>query len=102
ARARSPAHQQLGPCSAWGAKRFQRPLHRMTVQLTPRRRPLWKIAVVYRSGGMCDGDVSHMILQPINADGTSVWKQGRAIPAKFRVCDVECLSAPQGSWQVSI
>src|SRR2546430_2384993 len=61
-----------------------------------------KIAVVYRSGGLCDGDVGHMILQPINADGTSVWKQGRTIPAKFRVCDMECLSAPQGSWQVSI
>ncbi|PYT52123.1 MAG: hypothetical protein DMG43_12675, partial [Acidobacteria bacterium] len=36
----------------------------------------------------CDGDAGHQILQPINADGTSVWKQGSTVPAKFRVCDV--------------
>ncbi len=36
--------------------------------------------------------MGHVILQPINADGTSVWKQGRTIPAKFRVCDVNGVS----------
>ncbi len=25
------------------------------------------------------------ILPPINADGSSVWKQGRTVPVKFRV-----------------
>lgn len=39
------------------------------------------------STGPCLGDAGHQILQPINADGTSVWKQGRTIPVKFRVCD---------------
>jgi hypothetical protein len=39
-------------------------------------------------GTNCYGNLGHQILQPINADGTSVWKQGRTIPAKFRVCDV--------------
>ena len=43
--------------------------------------------VQYASGGICDGDASHQILQPINVDGTSVWKQGSTVPAKFRVCD---------------
>jgi hypothetical protein len=43
--------------------------------------------VHYASGGMCDGDAGHQILQPINADGTSVFKQGSTTPAKFRVCD---------------
>jgi len=43
--------------------------------------------VVYASGGTCYGAAGHQILQPINADGTSVWKQGSTVPAKFRVCD---------------
>ena len=48
--------------------------------------------IVYAAGGACDGDVGHAILQPINADGTSVWKQGRTIPAQFRVCDSKGVS----------
>jgi large repetitive protein len=43
--------------------------------------------VQYASGGVCDGDLGHSILQPINADGTSVFKQTSTVPAKFRVCD---------------
>jgi hypothetical protein len=43
-------------------------------------------SVLY-STGQCLGDAGHQILQPINQDGTSVWKQGRTIPVKFRVCD---------------
>jgi hypothetical protein len=39
------------------------------------------------SSGLCDGDLSHTILQPINADGTSVFKTGSTVPTKFRVCD---------------
>src|SRR5207249_746881 len=44
------------------------------------------INVLY-STGPCDGDAGHQILQPINTDGSSVWKQGSTVPAKFRVCD---------------
>jgi hypothetical protein len=42
---------------------------------------------LYASGGTCFGEAGHQILQPINTDGTSVWKRGATIPAKFRVCD---------------
>jgi len=38
-----------------------------------------KINVIYNSSG---------ILQPINADGSSVFKQGSTVPAKFRVADI--------------
>jgi hypothetical protein len=43
--------------------------------------------VQYASGGTCHGDAGHRILQPVNADGSSVFKGGRTVPAKFRVCD---------------
>ena len=43
--------------------------------------------VQYATGGQCLGSPGHAILQPINADGTSVFKQGSTVPAKFRVCD---------------
>src|SRR5207245_3951918 len=42
---------------------------------------------VYYSTGACLGDLGHSILQPINADGSSTFKQGSTVPAKFRVCD---------------
>jgi hypothetical protein len=35
----------------------------------------------------CLGDAGHLILQPINSNGTSTFKQGSTVPAKFRVCD---------------
>jgi hypothetical protein len=34
----------------------------------------------------------HMILQPINPDGSSVFKQGSTVPVKFRVFDANCHS----------
>jgi hypothetical protein len=40
------------------------------------------------STGACLGDLGHSILQPINANGSSTFKQGSTVPAKFRVCDV--------------
>jgi hypothetical protein len=46
-----------------------------------------KLSIVYASTGTCLGSAGHAILQPINADGTSVFKQGSTVPAKFRVCD---------------
>jgi hypothetical protein len=41
------------------------------------------------STGACLGQQGHGILPPINADGTSVSKQGSTVPAKFRVCDAK-------------
>jgi hypothetical protein len=37
--------------------------------------------------GPCLGSPTRAILQPINADTSSVFKQGSTVPAKFRVCD---------------
>jgi len=50
------------------------------------------LTVQYASGGVCDGDAGHLILQPINADGTSVFKGNSTSPAKFRVCDANGIS----------
>jgi hypothetical protein len=44
------------------------------------------LTVLY-STGSCLGSPGHQILQPINPDGSSVFKQGSTAPAKFRVCD---------------
>jgi hypothetical protein len=44
------------------------------------------LVVNYSTEG-CLGSAGHTILQPINADGSSVFKQGSTVPAKFRVCD---------------
>ena len=44
-------------------------------------------SVIYATGGMCLGSPSHTILQPINSDGSSTFKQKSTVPAKFRVCD---------------
>jgi hypothetical protein len=49
--------------------------------------PVTSFNIGFAAGGMCDGDFGHQILQPINADGTSTFKQGSTVPAKFRVCD---------------
>ncbi len=43
-------------------------------------------------GTPCNGDAEHQILQPIHADGTSLFKQGQTAPAKFRVCDANGVS----------
>jgi len=48
--------------------------------------------VIYASGMACMGNAGHSILQPVNADGSSVFKQGSTVPAKFRVCDANGLS----------
>ena len=44
------------------------------------------------AGTTCAGAPGHQILPPVNADGTSVFKQGRKLPAAFRVCDVNGVS----------
>ncbi len=48
--------------------------------------------VTYASSGTCYGAPGHAILQPINSDGSSVFKQGSTVPAKFRVCDANGVS----------
>jgi hypothetical protein len=41
---------------------------------------------------LCLGSAGHTVLQPINVDGTSVFKQKSTIPVKFRVCDANGIS----------
>jgi hypothetical protein len=41
----------------------------------------------YAIGGTCLDSPGHQILQPIDVDGSSMFKQGSTVPAKFRVCD---------------
>ena len=53
------------------------------------------LQIVYAGSGTCAGDAGHAILQPINTDGTSVFKQGSTVPAKFRVCDANGKSIGQ-------
>ena len=50
------------------------------------------LRIVYANGGTCLGQPGHAMLQPINADGSSVFKQGSTVPAKFRVCDANGVS----------
>jgi len=50
------------------------------------------LSILYASGGMCGGDVGHQVLQPINADNSSVFKLGSTVPTKFRVCDANGVS----------
>ena len=48
--------------------------------------------VVQYAGGACYGSPGRQILQPINVDGSSVFKQKSTVPAKFRVCDANGVS----------
>jgi hypothetical protein len=45
-----------------------------------------KASILYATGP-CLGTPGRTILQPIDAAGTSVFKAGSTVPAKFRVCD---------------
>jgi hypothetical protein len=44
-------------------------------------------SVAYASTDSCLGSPGHQILQPINEDGSSVFKAKSTVVAKFRVCD---------------
>lgn len=46
--------------------------------------------VIYAPAGASCGGTGHIILQPINVDGSSVFKKGSTVPAKFRVFDANC------------
>jgi hypothetical protein len=41
------------------------------------------------TGTKCKGFPGHQILQPIKADGSSVFKKGSTIPVKFHLCGVD-------------
>jgi YDG domain/MBG domain (YGX type)/Kelch motif/Galactose oxidase, central domain len=46
------------------------------------------LKVAFLTGALCNnGLASGIILQPINADGSSVFKAGSTVPTKFVVCD---------------
>jgi hypothetical protein len=49
------------------------------------------LSILYATG-TCLGSAGRAILQPINTDGTSVFKQGSTVPAKFRACDTNSAS----------
>ncbi|HET9836971.1 MAG TPA: MBG domain-containing protein [Candidatus Angelobacter sp.] len=44
--------------------------------------------IIFAPGGLVDGEPSHVVLSPVAADGSSVFKAGRTVPIKFRVGDV--------------
>ena len=44
------------------------------------------------AGTSCDSEAGHQILPPIDPAGSSVFKQRRTVPAKFRVCDANGVS----------
>jgi hypothetical protein len=44
------------------------------------------LTVTYATGN-CAGSAGRTVLQPVNADGSSVFKKGSTVPVKFRVCD---------------
>ncbi len=46
--------------------------------------------------GLCLGEAGHSVLQPINVDGSSVFKQKSTVPVKFRVCDAKGNSIGSG------
>jgi len=46
----------------------------------------------YALSGLCLGSPGHQILQPINDDGSSIFKKGSTAAAKFRVCDADGVS----------
>jgi probable HAF family extracellular repeat protein len=38
--------------------------------------------------GLCLGQAGRQVLEPVNVDGSSVFKRNSTVPVKFRVCDV--------------
>jgi hypothetical protein len=43
--------------------------------------------IQYAAVGTCGSDAGRTVLQPVNPDGSSVFKKGSTVPVKFRVCD---------------
>jgi hypothetical protein len=48
------------------------------------------VTVQYATTGVkCGGIPGHQVLQPINTEGSSVFKQGSVVPVKFRICSAD-------------
>jgi hypothetical protein len=83
-----------GPCTLVGGSTFKSTgVGACTLQATSAETANFlsasstRIVSVLYAAGLCLGEAGHQILQPINTDGSSVFKQGSIVPAKFRVCD---------------
>jgi hypothetical protein len=50
------------------------------------------LSIIFAPGGVVDGEPSHVALQPVAADGSSVFNARRTVPIKFRVGDVNGVS----------
>ena len=50
------------------------------------------LSVIFAPTGVCDREPGHAILPPIAADGSSVFRPHRDVPARFRVCDANGVS----------
>ncbi|MBP7691999.1 MAG: PxKF domain-containing protein, partial [Anaerolineales bacterium] len=84
-----PAGTLLGPV-------YKDPLTRtLTVVFTPTDPTLArvtkqvKLSVLYKPAGtLCLGQPGHAVLPPFKTTTLSIFRQGRTVPIKFRVCDV--------------
>jgi len=72
----APGSHPIAPSNATGTG-----LANYNISYTPAT-----LSVTY-AYGMCQGSPGRTILNPINPDGSSVFKQKSTVPAKFRVCD---------------
>jgi len=45
------------------------------------------LSIIFAPAGLVDGEPSHVVLQPVAANGSSVFNGGRTVPIKFRVGD---------------
>lgn len=52
--------------------------------------------ISYMPDGLCLGQPGHAVLDPINADGSSVVKRNSTVPVKFRVCNASGASVDAG------
>lgn len=50
------------------------------------------LSIIFNPTGLVDGEPGHQVLQPVAADGSSVFNAGRTVPIKFRVGDINGVS----------
>src|SRR2546429_4485493 len=79
------AEDGIRDVAATGVQTCALPIYTITLQKGT-------LSVMYSASCIISGDPTHVILQPINADGSSVNKAGSTVPAKFRVTDANCNS----------
>src|SRR2546425_7716935 len=49
-------------------------------------------SIMYASSGMCLSEPGHAVLQPINADGSSVFKQGSTVRSEEHTSELQSLA----------